>query len=371
LPFAHALLPRLDREAALADVASLEDRSVLGRCFLETQLYDRPEWTKYLIQERNNLTSQGQHGWDEALLRRLHLFIVVVRDARDWFEQVARQSTHRELDDVFATIVQGSRNAVVQVFSTYASQDAAAAIRLAEEVGLDMVSEHPEIVIESCQEESFLALALERLSSDGLKLWASILTTAALRYGNVARRLDGTPAPVASDSVPISWKQMMLLSLAWVESDSLYAAILLHILNNNDTSWASNLVKQSNKYVARMYWIYKTRGAAIVLALSILILVAYFKVNLLLSFAVFAFIIGLASVYTTTARRITRSAYRFIFNLSSRYIDEEIANIDGQLSGRLCRLIAPDYIDLLYQVKGARNMISDTSVPSPSNLKFE
>ena len=359
LPFAHALLPRLDRAAALVDVASLGDRSVLGRCFLETQLYEQPEWSEYVLQERDYLTSQGQQGWDEALLRRLHLFIVVVRDAQDWFEQVTRRATHEELDDVFATIVQGSRSAVLQIFSTYASQDAAAAIRLAEEVGLDIVSEHPELVIQSCQEESFLALILEKLSSDGLEPWADILAIAAIRFRNVAWRLDSTGAPVNN---AFSKKQEKLLKLGYVELNSLYASVVVHILNRDDTSWTCNILRQSSKNAIRLYWMHRTRNLSAFAPLAIVGLMILLNAGVIYVVFVGGITATLMSAYGPTVRRITWYAYRFVFNISSPYIDKQIEIIDRSISRKFCRLVAPGEIELLNQVKNVRNRDSSPAI---------
>src|SRR5262249_203108 len=89
IPFSLALMTRTERPKALTEVAALKDRQVLARCFLETQLYDREEWAKYVVEESEYLTIEGTRGRDERWLRRLHLFNVVIRDARAWMVQVA------------------------------------------------------------------------------------------------------------------------------------------------------------------------------------------------------------------------------------------------------------------------------------------
>jgi hypothetical protein len=140
IPFAQALLPRGERSEALNDVSKLEDMLVLGRCFLETQLYAHPEWKSYLTREQSYLATRNRLAWDKDWLRRLHLFSVVVRDARDWTIEVARKAIAPDLEIIFSGIVGSNREAVTDVFAEYVAQDAAAAIRLADHMGVDMLA---------------------------------------------------------------------------------------------------------------------------------------------------------------------------------------------------------------------------------------
>ena len=201
IPFALALMPRMERPTALSEIAKLGDREVLGRCFLETQLYDREEWPNYVSAETKYLTMEGGSRRDEKWLRRLHLFSVVLRDARSWMDQVAGRLVGPELDGILPSIIGSNREALEEIFSLYASQDAPAAFRLAESVGVDMLKDYRGILVSSCQEPPFLALAMERawLESVSRNTWLIILTEAALRYGNVAHRLEESQV---SNSIP-------------------------------------------------------------------------------------------------------------------------------------------------------------------------
>ena len=196
IPFALALMPRPERSGALTEVAALGDREVLGRCFLETQLYDRDEWPEYVVGESEFLTVEGEHRRDESWLRRLHLFNVVLRDARIWMAQVAGRQVGPELDGLLPKIVGANKNALKEIFSLYASQDAPAAFRLAESVGVNMLNE-PETLIQSCQEPPFLALAIERATEGSVDRdsWMLLLAESGLRYRNVAHTLTQTEAP--------------------------------------------------------------------------------------------------------------------------------------------------------------------------------
>lgn len=248
LPFAQALLPRVDRSKALADVADLNDRLVLGRCFLETQLYGQPEWRRYLRDERDYLANVSEEEWDEEKIRRLHLFSVVVRDARDWYSAIARVSVEPELRDAFANIVGGDPRIVAKVFTTYASQDASAALRLAEEVGVDMLTEYPNVVVESCQEEPFLALALDSVRSSRSNSWAAILVESALTYSNVAYRLDSTPC-VGDINFHPSANYEDLLRMGWVEKGSYYELLLSKVLDDDDFDPRLSNISDMQKFI--------------------------------------------------------------------------------------------------------------------------
>ena len=197
IPFALALMPRTERPTALSEIANLNDREVLGRCFLETQLYDREEWLSYVSAEAEYLTIQGASHRDEKWLRRLHLFSVVLRDARSWMDHVAGRHVGPELDGILPSIVGSNREALEDIFSLYASQDAPAAFRLAESVGVDMLEDYRKILISSCQEPPFLALAMERVwnTSVNHSTWLIILAEAGLRYRNVAHKLMKSKIP--------------------------------------------------------------------------------------------------------------------------------------------------------------------------------
>lgn len=250
LPFAHAILPRVDRPTALADIAVLDDRLVLGRCFLETQLYGEPEWTAYLDTERAFLANKGKQGWDDSLLRRLHLFSVVVRDARDWHTQIMRTKVD-QLENVFSVIVGGSRDAFIRVFITYASQDAAAAMRLADDIGVNIAAEYPELAIKSCKEVAFLALALDKATSDHGGMWATIMVEAALRYSNVAHELCSKSVEAFSRLRIADHKTNRVL---YVPKDSLYSVLLAHVLAGNDSMLAIEALREFVQNSSRFYW---------------------------------------------------------------------------------------------------------------------
>jgi hypothetical protein len=232
VPFALALMARPDRAQGLSEVAKLADGEVLGRCFLETQLYAQPEWTEYLTAECNYLTVTGQSRRDESWLRRLHLFNVVLRDARTWMQQVAARHVGPDLDGLMPAIIGTGHEAIAEIFTLYASQDAPAAFRLAESAGIDMLRDYTETVVQSCQEPPFLTLALDRAaqvtSSQGL--WFNVLAESGLRYRNVTHTLINTEAPAIVREVITTSRQLALLRV--VKRSTCYRSFLTYAISN-------------------------------------------------------------------------------------------------------------------------------------------
>lgn len=197
IPFALAMLPPRDRTKALAEVAALRDSQILGRCFLETQLYDNQEWKAYIESESSYLAIGAVVERNETWLHRLRLFNVVINDARVWFMHIAKRPISPKINSVLSKIVTRNQHALVEVFSSYAKQDAAGAFRLADAVGVDMLTEHSQALLNSCQEPAFLALAMERAANDPEKriTWVQLMSEAALIFASVARYLESVPAP--------------------------------------------------------------------------------------------------------------------------------------------------------------------------------
>jgi hypothetical protein len=188
IPFALALLQRSQRADALRDLGGSGANSlVVGRCFLETQLYDHASWTVYAAHESASLIQTPSGSWDDAWLRRLHLFNVVVKDAEEWLTAYGRRS-ETTLENLFHSLVQDDRERLVQLFGSYAAVDAPAAMRLAAATGVDLVAEQPGLVVDSMTYPPFRAMVLENIRaetsvSDGLVL---LVAEAGLRHQSVA-----------------------------------------------------------------------------------------------------------------------------------------------------------------------------------------
>ena len=195
IPFAVALLPRSDRTDAISEVGQLGSQEILGRCMLETQAYSHPIWNTYVDQEKAIIVDTDADHWDSHWLERLHLFNVVLRDAQDW-SQMTHTKVEADLEAMFGGLVESDRARLGTVFTTYAMNDPAAALRLADACGVDLAAEQPRLVITSCSFPPFLTLATQRaLSELGTDLvWTVLLVEAGLRDHFVARSLHTRPA---------------------------------------------------------------------------------------------------------------------------------------------------------------------------------
>ncbi|WP_089101250.1 NACHT domain-containing protein [Streptomyces hyaluromycini] len=194
IPFALALLPRARRADALRELDG--GSLVVGRCFLETQLYDHSSWAEYAAVESEFLTRTPSSSWDDAWLRRLHLFNVVLKDAEEWLTAYGRRP-QTTLEDLFRNLVQDDRERLGQLFGSYAAVDAPAAMRLATATGVDLVAEQPGLMVESMSYPPFRAMVLETVEaatnpSDDLVL---LVAEAGLRHRSVALECVGETAP--------------------------------------------------------------------------------------------------------------------------------------------------------------------------------
>jgi hypothetical protein len=192
IPFACGLLPRVKRYDALGDVIKIGDNHLLALSFLETKSYDHPGWPAFVTQEKESLLSTPEDNWDERWLRQLHLFNVVVRDANSCATHLPTIGGTVDLALFFRTLVEKQQSSLSTLLSAYATQDAAAAFRLAEICNLDLARDFPEIIVSNCDQIPFFALVREQAlrELERIELWASLLSEAALRSRVVANWMD-------------------------------------------------------------------------------------------------------------------------------------------------------------------------------------
>lgn len=197
IPFATALLARAFRPKAIQAVAETCNQEILGRCFLETQAYRGDVWQDYLDQEQTELLKSDPRHWTDEWLSRLHLFNVVFRDAERWAPK--GQTAGISLEGFFENLVGSDRDRLVRLFSSYAVSDSPAALRLAEECGVDLANEHPELVLRNCEFPPFLSVALQKAAGKGgsSRRWIALLAEAGLRSHLSALILHGQEAPKA------------------------------------------------------------------------------------------------------------------------------------------------------------------------------
>ena len=195
IPFACGLVQRARRGDAISAIADLADDQLLARCFLETKSYEHESWNTFVQRARDSLLSADESEWTETWLQDLHLFNVVVRDARQCSTHIPSSGTQIDLGEFYAQLVsrQGGKG-LARLLAAYASHDAPAALRLADVSGLDLPRDFPEIIITNCDQAPFLSLVTGKMLSepDRPEVWAAPLVEAALNSRLVARSLRNT-----------------------------------------------------------------------------------------------------------------------------------------------------------------------------------
>ena len=124
---------------------------------------------------------------------------MVVKDAAQCSRHAENPSDPIDLGEFYETLVRSQGGSLLKLLSSYASQDAAAAFRLAEVSELDLPSQLPSIVVSSADQPPFLSLAVEKLlaESEG-ESWARALAEAGLNSRLVAHILNERPAEMTS-----------------------------------------------------------------------------------------------------------------------------------------------------------------------------
>ncbi|MEU5671343.1 NACHT domain-containing protein [Micromonospora sp. NPDC047753] len=204
IPFAAGLMPRAMRARMLDDIAILSDSRVLGRVFLETQAYDHHAWSSYAASEAEFLTKTPQDLWNDEWLRRLHLFAVILADEAEWREAYNRPAAAVTHEQLLKMLIQGDRRRLVAVLGSYASVDPQAAFRLARSLEVDLVKDHPSIVIENLASRPFCSLVIEDISARKMPELQQvlILCEAALANPFVAFALADEPPSVLKFDTP-------------------------------------------------------------------------------------------------------------------------------------------------------------------------
>jgi hypothetical protein len=194
LPFATALLPRHTKSKALDQIGACDDTHLLAMTFLETKNYVHPLWSEFVDTTITDLSaSSSAEAWDARWLRELHLFLVVASDA----ERASEVTPGIERSDAVAIFFeQFSKRAgatLSRLIANYADQDAAAAFRVATLCEIDLLNDIPDVVVASCSQPPFIAVALERALRDAPALspvWASLFAEGGLASGAGAEALS-------------------------------------------------------------------------------------------------------------------------------------------------------------------------------------
>jgi hypothetical protein len=188
IPFAAGLLPRIKREEALGSLSEMGDMRLLARCFLETKLYDHPSWGRFVTIQMQSLLSTPEEAWDTQWLADLYLFNVVVRDGNDCASHIPVPMGKIDLGEFFRELLTKQKTSLGKLLGAYASQDAAAVLRVAEVCNLDLTTDFSEIVIANCDQAPFFALLRDQASREPerVRSWAKLFAEAGLRSRLVA-----------------------------------------------------------------------------------------------------------------------------------------------------------------------------------------
>ena len=232
VPFAFALLPMQRRDDALQDVAHLDDLQMVAKCLLETQMYDHVVFARYVSQELTQLRESDPTTWDVKWRDRLHLLISVLAEARNSGQVNA--SLLLSTEEIYEEIISNDTEKVYNLFSSYVSQDAASAFRLADSVGVDLSRDAPVIVSTNCSSRPFVNIALQRLytlDNDDRRRWAVLFAVGGLMDPAAAQVLNGyKPAPTLRTPPWLSTKRWGVLGVIFRSTKRDFIALLNYLL---------------------------------------------------------------------------------------------------------------------------------------------
>jgi len=191
IPFAAGLLMPVDRSAALDDIAAADDPSLLARALLETKLYSHPSFEHYVKRQKEELLTRSNERWTEEWLRDLHLFNVVVGDARRAKSEAGVASSPVDLDAFLHELVSRNQAALARLLSAYAERDAASVFRVAEAGHIDLVVDFPQVIVRNCDQRPFFEMVKQQAMDDARRVhtWTTIFAEAALRSRVVATQM--------------------------------------------------------------------------------------------------------------------------------------------------------------------------------------
>jgi NACHT domain len=259
LPFATALLPRHGRDEALDQIALCEDQHLLAMTFLETKNYTHPRWVTFVDGSIASLNQSSRQNWDADWLRELHLFLVVASDAERASNVLRGIAKADAVTIFFKEFAKREAESLSRLIASYAEQDAAAAFRVASLCEVDLLEDVPEVIVASCSQPPFIAIALERAlrEPESTYLWASLFAEGGLGSRAAANALSNrTERPwqknVDEIASQVRWSNsgfypnsfyIDCVSLGWNAHLNLAATPLLNILSKisppNTSAWTA------------------------------------------------------------------------------------------------------------------------------------
>ncbi|MEW5923939.1 MAG: NACHT domain-containing protein [Candidatus Zixiibacteriota bacterium] len=197
LPFAIGLLPRFRRYEALNDIVNLKDGRLTALSFLETKNYDHELWPAFIYSERSALINVSENSWDDDWLKRLNLFNVVLRDARQCSIHFPKKIKIIESKEFFQDLIEKQNSSIIRLLDAYAIHDAVAAFRLGIFFNLSPFGEFSEVIIRNMDQKPLFDIIVQRTQDEKkyTKSWCTLLVEAALRKKVVAYWMHRIPVP--------------------------------------------------------------------------------------------------------------------------------------------------------------------------------
>jgi hypothetical protein len=140
------------------------------------------------------------------MLLRLHLFSVVVTDARIAKRHTGMASQPVDLDGFLREIVERNPAELTTLLSAYAERDAAAVFRLAAIAEIDLPGDFPQVIFRNCDQRPFFEMVKDAALGETTRihLWAAVFAEAALRSRLVAREMNAiAPWPAWQRAVAV------------------------------------------------------------------------------------------------------------------------------------------------------------------------
>jgi hypothetical protein len=149
-------------------------------------------WAEFVQIQKRSLLSTPEESWDNQWLADLYLFNVVVRDSNECASHMPVAIGAFDLGEFFRELVSKQKVSLEKLLTAYASQDAAAVLRVAELCKIDLPTEFAEIIISNCDQMPFFALLRDQASREPerLRLWSQLFAESGLRYRVVSETLS-------------------------------------------------------------------------------------------------------------------------------------------------------------------------------------
>lgn len=192
IPFSGGLEAPYRRPKLVESVYQFDDDRLMLKVFLETKAYTCPEWEGYVKKFYNESLDRGRGVMHEAALSDVFLFVLVLRDADENAKAIKSTALSFDVNKFLEELSQERNLPIKLAISEYARQDAVAALRLSEVLGISFIDEFWETILVNCDQSPMLSVAIEQAvsSSADANKWRQLLAEAALIMPSVAGELD-------------------------------------------------------------------------------------------------------------------------------------------------------------------------------------